>query len=128
MRTEERKKKFGEVFTPMSLVAKMLQQLPREIWSDPTKTFCDPTCGNGNFLVGVVKLKIIGGSTPLQALSTTYGVDIMDDNIAECRERLLSTAEKTSGESRTPEWVSVVEHNIICGDSLSEETWKRFDE
>lgn len=102
----------------MPLVARMLKQLPRDVWSDPSKTFLDPTAGNGNFLVAVVKLKVRCGSTPTQALSSTYGVDILMDNVIECRERLLETVEKESGLVRDGTWVKAVEKNIVCANAL----------
>ena len=126
-KSHDRVKQLGEVYTPRALVIRMLRQLPVEAWIDPSKTFCDPSCGTGNFLVEVVSLKVKMGSTPLQALKTTYGVDIMQDNVDECRERLLAAAEKHSGQRRTDEWVEAVQRNVICGDSLRDETWERFD-
>ena len=84
MRSVERKKNFGEVFTPAPLVEEMLDKLPEEAWEDG-KTFCDPAAGNGNFLVAVLQRKINKGHTKL---NTVYGVDIMEDNIKECIERL----------------------------------------
>jgi len=89
--TEKRKaraKKTAEVFTPDFLVNQMLDKLPVEVWTKG-KTFCDPACGNGNFLVHVLWRKISKGHNPLDALQSIYGVDIMQDNIRECRLRLL---------------------------------------
>ena len=110
----------GEVFTPPELVKMMLDKLPKEKWSDPTYTVADSTgCGNGNILVEVIKRKIEAGLTPLKALSTVYGLDIMEDNIIECRERLLKQAEDSSGQKRTVLWKLVVLHNIVCCDALT---------
>lgn len=39
-----------EVFTPPSVVNQMLDQLPKELWSDPNATFLDPVCKTGVFL------------------------------------------------------------------------------
>ena len=83
-----RVKKYGEVFTPPSLVRQMLSKLPREVWKKG-KTFLDPACGNGNFLVHVLYRKLCRNHNPLEALRCTFGVDIMRDSIQECRERLL---------------------------------------
>jgi type I restriction-modification system DNA methylase subunit len=88
-KSKARVKQLGEVFTPPELVNEMLDRLPAELWTDPSKTYIDPACGTGNFLVEVVRRKIEAGSTPLQALETTYGIDIMEDNVLECRQRLL---------------------------------------
>lgn len=90
-RTKQRIKQTGEVFTPLPLVDEILSKLPEEIWQ-PEKTFIDPAAGDGNFLVRVVAWKIHKGSTPKQALETTYGVDIMEDNISHARDRVLTNA------------------------------------
>ena len=46
---KEEKDKFGEVFTPNKLINDMLDKLPEEVWSDPTKKWLDPAAGFGNF-------------------------------------------------------------------------------
>lgn len=86
-----RRKQTAEVFTPPLLVSQMLGKIPVEVW-EPGKTFCDPSCGTGNFLIAVLWRKIELGHSPLDALKTIYGADIMQDNILECRERLLKIA------------------------------------
>ena len=108
----------GECFTPRPLVVEMLKRLPHELFTDPTKTFLDNSCGDGAFLSVIVFIKVKSGSTPLQALSTTYGCDIMPDNVLDCRERMLVQAEKASGSTRTDEWISAVKKNVQCHDSL----------
>jgi len=118
-KSKERVKRLGEVYTPKSLVLKMLRQIPPEIWSDSTKTFLDNSCGNGNFIVEIIKLKIKMGSSPIQALSSCFGVDIMSDNIEECKERLLLAVEKTSGLKREQQWIDIVNRNIVCHDALT---------
>lgn len=123
MRSNERKKSLGEVFTPRPLVLEMLRRVPKETWSDPSKTFLDPSCGDGAFLSCVVYLKVKAGLTPLQALQTTYGVDIMQDNVDDCRENMLRQAEKASGQARTDEWLAVVERNVVCHDALTFDFW-----
>ena len=49
----------------------------------------DPSCGDGQFLGEILIRKMENGSTFDQALSTIYGVDLMQDNVDECRKRLL---------------------------------------
>jgi len=112
MRTEERKKKLGEVFTPITLVNEMLDKLPPEVWEDG-KTFCDPTCGNGNFLVEVLKRKIALGH---KELNKVFGVDIMQDNVDECIQRL--------NELHPFDW----KRNIKCHDSLTFDWDNGFDD
>lgn len=109
-REKSRTKATGEIFTPTPLVQEILDQLPPESFTDPTKTFLDPTCGDGQFLSEVVIRKLEAGATLEQALSTTYGVDIMPDNVELCRERLLCGQENLR---------SIVERNIVCHDGLT---------
>jgi ubiquinone/menaquinone biosynthesis C-methylase UbiE len=65
----------------------MLAALKDECWQPGIK-FLDPACGTGNFLVAVVEKKIEAGLSAKEAIKTTYGVDIMEDNIIECRRRI----------------------------------------
>lgn len=87
-RDANRVKQTAEVFTPTPLVQEILDQLPQEVFTDPNKTFLDPTCGDGQFLSEVIIKKMQHGSTYEQALATTYGADLMEDNCLECIRRL----------------------------------------
>jgi hypothetical protein len=108
-RDQLRVKATGEVFTPTPLVQEMLEQIPIEQFTDPTKTFLDNSCGDGQFLGEVLIRKMENGSTFEQALSTIYGVDLMQDNVDLCRERLLCGREDLR---------HVVEQNIYQADAL----------
>jgi hypothetical protein len=107
-REKSRVKSTGEVFTPTALVQEILYKLPLEQFSDPDKTFLDPTCGDGQFLSEVIIRKVENGSTYEQALATTYGVDLMEDNCLECIRRLY-------GAFNTPEI------NPLRGDDIPKE-------
>ena len=108
-RTKSRVKSTSEVFTPTHVVNEMLSQLDPDLFSDPTKTFLDPSCGDGQFLCGVLLLKLSNGISFEAALSTLYGVDKEFDNVNLCRERLLCGME---------EYREIVERNIVCADAL----------
>ena len=108
-RDQARVKATGEVFTPTPLVGEVLDQLPQDLFGDPDKTFLDNSCGDGQFLGEVLIRKMENGSTFEQALSTVYGVDLMKDNVEECRRRLLCGREDLR---------HVVENNIVCADAL----------
>ena len=108
-REDVRVKSTGEVFTPTELVNEVLDQLPRELFTDPTKTYLEPSCGDGQFLGEILIRKIENGSTFEQALGTIYGVDLMEDNVELCRERLLCGREDLR---------HIVEQNIVCADGL----------
>jgi type I restriction-modification system DNA methylase subunit len=105
-----RVKATGEVFTPTELVQEVLDQIPLSQFTDPSKTFLDPSCGDGQFLSEVLIRKIENGSSFEQALSTIYGVDLMQDNVDLCRERLLCGQEHLR---------HIVEKNIVCHNSIT---------
>ena len=120
IKSRKRVKDRGEVFTPSWLVNEMLDELPEDQWTGSSKAFIDPACGNGNILVEIVRRKIESGAQPLQALMTTYGVDIMPDNITECQQRLVRVAYELSGVDSIPVTFSLaVRRNIKLGDTLS---------
>lgn len=101
VKSVERVRDLGEVFTPPGTVQAMLDLLPAEMWSvHPSPTFLEPACGDGNFLVAILdrKLARVGhegcsGRLPaggdrdavafhaLEALSSIYAVDISVENI-----------------------------------------------
>lgn len=114
-RDKLRVKQTAEVFTPTPLVQEMLDKLEEQdltLFADPTKTFLDNSCGDGQFLSEVVIRKMErSGCTLKQALSTTYGVEFMEDNVKECRARL-------AGPNPTPEILEIVERNIVHADAL----------
>lgn len=109
-RDQARVKATGEVFTPTPLVQEILNQLPQELFKDLSKTFLDNSCGDGQFLGEVLIRKMEHGATFEQALSTVYGVDLMEDNVVECRNRLLCGREDLR---------HIVERNIVCHDALT---------
>ena len=108
-RNSLRVKATGEVFTPTPLVQEILDKIPIEVFADPSKTFLDPSCGDGQFLGEVLIRKMKNGATFEQALSTIYGVDLMIDNVDLCRERLLCGREDLR---------HIVEQNIYQADGL----------
>lgn len=108
-RDKIRTKQTAEVFTPTALVQEILDQLPLDKFTDSTKTFIDNSCGDGQFLGEVLIRKMEHGSAFEQALSTIYGVDLMQDNVDLCRERMLCGKE---------EFRHIVEKNIVCADAL----------
>jgi len=109
-RDRARVKATGEVFTPTPLVQEILDTLDPTLFINPTKTFIDPTCGDGQFLGEVLIRKIENGIDFETALSTIYGVDLMEDNVELCRERLLCGREDLR---------HIVERNIVCHDALT---------
>jgi len=108
-RDRQRVKATGEVFTPTPLVQEILDQMPTELFTTPGKTFLDNSCGDGQFLSEVLIRKLEAGQDFETALSSIYGVDLMPDNVEECRNRLLCGREDLR---------HIVERNIVCADGL----------
>jgi type I restriction-modification system DNA methylase subunit len=53
----DEKNKYGEVFTPKSLIEEMLDKLPKNVWSNPNLKWLDPANGIGNFpMIAYIKL------------------------------------------------------------------------
>lgn len=83
-----------EDFTPDSIVDMMLKKLPKDTFSNFDKTVLDNSCGIGNFLVEILKRRLKKCKTPddaIKAMSSIYGVELMADNVEECRNRLYNT-------------------------------------
>ena len=131
-RSQQRIDQTGEVFTPAPLVSEMLDTLHKEVFTDPSKTFLDPAAGDGNFLVQVLERKIANGISPLKALSTIYGVELMEDNVQECKRRLKeitlsSTPKNLKSNPKILKAIDkVLNHNIVREDSLkfNYEAWQ----
>ena len=108
-RDQLRVRSTGEVFTPTELVQEILDKMPKTLFKDSNKTYIDNFCGDGQFLGEVLIRKVENGIDFEQALSTIYGVDLMQDNVDLCRERLLCGQEHLK---------HIVEKNIVCADAL----------
>lgn len=105
-----------EFFTPYSLVKKMSDKIPEETWNNPSKTFLEPSMGNGQFVVYIIYNKILHGSTWQQALESTFGVELMKDNVIETHERiieLLTLMEIPFDETLARD---IMNHNLVCSD------------
>jgi hypothetical protein len=115
-RDKYRVKQTAEIFTPTPLVQEILDKLEEQdptLFSDPTKTFIDPSCGDGQFLSEVVIRKMErSGCTLEQALSTVYGVEFMEDNTIECKKRL-------AGPEPTDSIWEILNKNIVYYDALT---------
>jgi len=120
-------KQYGEVFTPTALVNEMLDRLETcavGTFKEPAKTFCDPSCGDGQFLIEVLRRKMGAGIDCLAALRNIYGVDVQERLVNQCRARLFANAYRWSlGQHRVPpvkEMMDILQYNIRCADALNE--------
>lgn len=87
-RSDERIKKTQEVFTPVSLVESMIDDIDVAILQDPESTFIDNSAGSGNFLIAL-KNRLLNYHTEEHILNhMLYAVEMMEDNHKELCARL----------------------------------------
>ncbi|MDN8018111.1 hypothetical protein QZN08_27145 [Burkholderia multivorans] len=95
IKTRDRVRALGEVFTAQKEVNAMLDLIPAEQFTNPLSTWLEPSCGNGNFLVAILARKFnhcpqheAQDIYALKIVSALYGVDINQDNVQEAIQRL----------------------------------------
>ena len=77
---KETKKKTGSIYTPLCIVEQLMSKIEDATWSDPTKTFCDPTCGTGAIIIPMLDNRVKHGIDPTVALKTMYGNELLKDS------------------------------------------------
>lgn len=139
--SKQRVRDYGEVLTPDHIVNAMLDLVKQETERIDAR-FLEPACGTGNFLIEVLNRKLRAVEKNYRrsqiefernlvlAVSSIYGIDLLQDNVVACRQRLLEMAnEKYSalykskakaGVRRTLRFI--LERNIIWGDALTLKT------
>ncbi|MGH9493765.1 MAG: N-6 DNA methylase [Candidatus Sulfotelmatobacter sp.] len=139
IKSKKRVADHGEVFTPQWLVENMLDLVKGETERIDSR-FLEPACGSGNFLVPVLQRKLAAveakfgksdferGLYALLAVMCTYGIELLEDNIAECRANMLEVFTDYLNLSETNELYRaasyVLSQNIVHGDAL---TMRRHD-
>lgn len=134
IKSKKRVADHGEVFTPDWLVEKMLDLVKGESERIDSR-FLEPACGSGNFLVAVLKRKLASveekhGKQPfnkrlyaLQALACCYGIELLADNIAECRANMLAVFAAYLGIDEGNDYYRAASHvlslNLVHGDAMT---------
>ena len=128
-RSKERITKNGEVFTPKSLVEKMMDKIPEEKWKDSNSVWLEPTFGSGNMLICMLERRIASGVEPVQAVKTLYGVELMQDNVDLCKDRIREVlrANKVKIDKKVND---IIDHNFVCSDFFKWdfENWRSKEE
>lgn len=138
VKSKERVSNHGEVFTNEREVNAMLDLVKQETERIDSR-FLEPACGDGNFLAEILRRKLTVVKSRYQkspsdyekfsvvAITSIYGVDILQDNVEECRQRMFEIWDKeysyickadTSDECRQAAKF-ILKRNILCGDALS---------
>lgn len=134
VRSRQRVSDHGEVFTPAWLVNDMLGLVEAETQRIDSR-FLEPACGSGNFLAPVLERKLAAVHSrygrseferrhyALLALMCVYGIELLEDNIVECRARLLSVFTSYLTLAEGDIWSRAAEHvldlNIVRADALT---------
>lgn len=137
-KSKSRVREHGEVFTSEREVNAMLDLVKNETERIESR-FLEPACGTGNFLIKILERKLNVVDTVYRrvqyewemraflAVSSIYGVELLPDNTAECRERLFNYlkeryARQFKGKINQrflENIIFLLQKNIICGDALT---------
>jgi hypothetical protein len=121
---KERHKITQEDFTPPEIVDILLQE-QNDLFSNFNKTFLDPCIGIGYIYIGVLNKRLNYCKTTsdiLNAISTMYGTELMEDNVEECKKNIIYEIIKfTSSHNldiNESDIIKILNHNIICTDTF----------
>ena len=138
MKSKQRVAEHGEVFTAEREVKAMCDLVSQECDRIDSR-FLEPACGNGNFLTEIITRKLatvkrLYKRNPYDyerysvvAVSSIYGVDIMQDNTEECRKRLYKiwnkeytlVCKKQCNDETRKSVEYILSKNILCGNALT---------
>jgi len=138
VKSKQRVADHGEVFTPAWLVEAMLDLVKGETERIDSR-FLEPACGSGNFLVPVLRRKLAAVEFKyrrsdferrhyaLFALMCVYGIELLPDNIAECRANLLEVFGEYLQLDPADDFyraaTTVLALNLVHGDALTMRAW-----
>lgn len=156
MKSKHRVQKHGEIFTPQWVIDKMIA-IPgiKEKTEDIFATFLEPSAGEGAFLLAIEEMKLrfvtdnyskdTWDQNALWALSSIYGIELLEDNLAVARQNMLDLflnfyetvhnaqmLEQSDlyKSARTIIWANVVQgdaltHKNLLGDYITFSNWRR---
>ncbi len=138
VKSKKRVADHGEVFTPAWMVEAMLDLVKDETERIDSR-FLEPACGSGNFLVQILRRKLAAveikyGKSDFErrhyallGLMCIYGIELLPDNISECRANLLDifaeylNLDKADDLHKAASYV--LSENLVHGDALKMRTW-----
>lgn len=139
VKSKQRVKDAGEVFTPRWVVRDMLDlDEIKDMSFELDATFLEPACGNGNFIIQILVRKLMSVSAEAfdidvaRSVASIYGVDIAEDNVKETRARMMNAIKhfyadngiELRREIECSIWY-ILYRNIILGDTLK---YKKYAE
>jgi hypothetical protein len=138
IKSKQRVADHGEVFTPAPVVEAMLDLVKDETERIDSR-FLEPACGGGNFLVQILRRKLAAVELKyaksnferrhyaLLALMCIYGIELLPDNICECRASMLQFLAEylnldVSDDIHRAAFY-VLSQNVVHGDALTMRTY-----
>jgi MmeI, DNA-methyltransferase domain len=137
IKSKHRVANHGEVFTPPWMVEAMLDLVKEETERIDSR-FLEPACGSGNFLVQIMRRKLAAvelkyGKSDFErrhfallALMCVYGIELLADNIAECRANVLEVLAEYLNLHESDDLYRaasyVLSQNLVDGDALTMRT------
>ena len=141
VKSKQRVADHGEVFTPAWMVEAMLDLVKDETERIDSR-FLEPACGTGNFLVQVLRRKLTAvelkysksdferQNYALLALMCIYGIELLPDNIVECRANLIEIFAEYLNLKESDDLYRaafyVLSQNLVHGDALTMRTQGNF--
>lgn len=142
IKSKDRVAEHGEVFTAEREVNAMLDLVKPETERIESR-FLEPACGDGNFLAEILRRKLATAQKAskykgkvftadyekktITALCSIYGVELLQDNVDACIERLFDIWDteytkvmKKEANDRVRDIAKfILKKNILCGDTLT---------
>lgn len=119
--TKERVAKYGEVFTPPHIVAKMCDMLEAESPGafEPEKTFLEPACGEGAFVLEILRRKFghcKKRADYTAAIDSVYAMELQADNVRDCIENIKTLCGQYFRPTKAE--LAMIEDHVIQCDAL----------
>ncbi len=134
VKSKQRVADHGEVFTPAWMVEAMLDLVKDETERIDSR-FLEPACGDGNFIVQILRRKLAAverkyGKSDFErrhyallALMCIYGIELLTDNISECRANVLDVFAQYLNLDEPDDLYRAATHvlseNLVHGDALT---------
>ena len=115
---EEKIDKYGEVFTPEWVVRKMCDMMEQESGDAflPEKTFLEPSCGEGIFIIEILRRKFQHCKTKedyMTSVRSVYGFEIQTDNVEKCIRNVIDFCGQHFKVTKRDE-MEIGDHVILC--------------
>lgn len=130
IKSKRRIRDHGEVYTPAHIVTAMCDLVAQnsDAFDRIDAKFLEPACGNGNFLVEILRRKLLLCKTDeeaIRAVKSIYAIDLLPDNVQEARQRMSRIVKEQFPDV---DITGILERQIIQGDTLKMDMEKLWED